>query len=111
MGRAAPRGDDREWLLSASDYYRALARACGVPFRGEIGPEEVAVPASLRARANVSPRGLLKERGRQDAYAFVPERLRPNAVEEVLARLAPHRLSLVSPDTLRQAACCHFAQS
>jgi hypothetical protein len=35
--------------------------------------------------------------------------LRPDAVEEVLARLAPQRLSLASPDTLRQAVCGHFA--
>ena len=34
--------------LSAADYYRALARACGVPFRGEIAPHEVTAPASLR---------------------------------------------------------------
>jgi hypothetical protein len=97
--------------LSAADYYRALARACGVPFRGEIRPHEVAAPGSLRRPRECLARGLLKEQARQGAYVFAPERLRPNAVEEVLARLAPHRLSLASPDTLRQAVCGHFAQN
>jgi hypothetical protein len=53
---------------------------------------------------------LLKEHARQGAYVFAPEKLRPNAVEEVLARLAPHRLSLASPGSLRQAVCGHFAR-
>ena len=97
--------------LSASDYYRALAQACGVPFRGEIGPHEVTAPASLKSPRECLARGLLKERARGGAYVFAPEKLRPNAVEEVLARLAPHRLSLASPDTLRQAVCSHFAGS
>ena len=97
--------------LSAADYYRALAQACGVPFRGEIAPHEVTAPASLRNPRECLARGLLKERARQGAYVLAPERLRPNAVEEVLARLAPHRLSLASPNTLRQAVCGHFAQN
>jgi hypothetical protein len=41
--------------LSASDYYRALARACGVPFRGELGPHEVTAPGSLPGRASRMP--------------------------------------------------------
>ena len=77
--------------LSASDYYRALAQACGVPFRGEIRPHEVAAPASLRSPRECLARGLLEERARGGAYVFAPEKLRPNAVEEVLARLAPKR--------------------
>ena len=97
--------------LSASDYYQALARACGVPFHGEIRPHEVAAPAGLRSPRECLARGLLKEHARQGAYVFAPEKLRPNAVEEVLARLAPHRLSLASPGSLRQAVCGHFAQS
>jgi hypothetical protein len=97
--------------LSATDYYRALARTCGVPFRGEIGPHEVAAPTSLRSPRKCLARGLLKEQARQGAYVFAPERLRPNAVEEALGRLAPHRLSLASPDTLRQAVYGHFAQN
>ena len=96
--------------LSASDYYQALARACGVPFHGEIRPHEVAAPAGLRSPRECLARGLLKEHARQGAYVFAPEKLRPNAVEEVLARLAPHRLSLASPGSLRQAVCGHFAR-
>ena len=88
-----------------------MARACGVPFRGEIGEQEVAAPGSLRSPRECLAHGLLKEQARQGAYVFAPERLRPNAVEEVLARLAPHRLSLASPDTLRQAVYGHFAQN
>src|SRR6478672_10116315 len=71
--------------LSASDYYRALAQTCGVPFRDEIGPHEVTAPASLRSPRECLARGLLKERARGGAYVFAPEKLRPNAVEEVLA--------------------------
>jgi hypothetical protein len=96
--------------LSASDYYQALARACGVPFHGEIRPHEVAAPAGLRSPRECLARGLLKEHARQGAYVFAPEKLRPNAVEGVLARLAPHRLSLASPGSLRQAVCGHFAR-
>ena len=77
--------------LSASDYYRALAQTCGVPFRDEIGPHEVTAPASLRSPRECLARGLFKERARGGAYVFAPEKLRPNAVEEVLARLAPKR--------------------
>jgi len=95
--------------LSASDYYRALAQACGVPFRGEIGPHEVAASASLRSPRECLARGLLKELARGGAYVFAPEKLRSNALEEVLARLEPHRLSLASSETLRQAVCGHFA--
>ena len=49
-------------LLSASDYYRALAQACGVPFRSELGPHEVTAPASLKSPRECLARGLLKER-------------------------------------------------
>jgi hypothetical protein len=95
--------------LRASDYYRALAQACGVPFRGEIRPHEVTAPASLKSPRECLARGLLKDRARGGSYVFAPEKLRPNAVQEVIAGLAPHRLSLASPDTLRQAVCGHFA--
>jgi glycosyltransferase XagB len=95
--------------LRASDYYRALAQACGVPFRGELEPHEVIAPASLKSPRECLARGLLKDRARECAYVFAPEKLRPNAVEGVIAGLAPHRLSLASPDTLRQAVCGHFA--
>src|SRR6476659_4929941 len=71
--------------LSASDYYRALAQTCGVPFRDEIGPHEVTAPASLRTPRECLARGLLKERARGGAYVFAPEKLRPNEVEDVLA--------------------------
>ena len=49
-------------LLSASDYYRALAQACGVSFRSELGPHEVTAPASLKSPRECLARGLLKER-------------------------------------------------
>src|SRR5262245_59052767 len=62
--------------LSASDYYRALAQVCGVPFRGEIGPHEVAAPASLRSPRECLASGLLKELARGGAYVFAPEKLR-----------------------------------
>jgi hypothetical protein len=43
--------------LSESDYYRALARASGVPFQDDIAPHEVTAPASLKSpRACLAPR-------------------------------------------------------
>ena len=83
--------------LSASDYYRALAQACGVPFRGEIGPHEVTAPASLKSPRECLARGLLKERARGGAYVFAPEKLRPNAalLDEIAQPILPAPLSFV----------------
>ena len=51
--------------LSESDYYRALARASGVPF--QIAPHEVTAPASLKSPRACLARGLLKRRARDTA--------------------------------------------
>jgi len=42
--------------LSESDYYRALARASGVPFQDDIAPHEVTAPASLKSPRVPCPR-------------------------------------------------------
>jgi cellulose synthase/poly-beta-1,6-N-acetylglucosamine synthase-like glycosyltransferase len=96
--------------LSEPEYYRALAKACGVPFHGEIAPHEVTAPASLKSPRACLSRGLLKESGRHGAHVFTPERLRPNAVAHVLARLAPQRISLATRQAVRAAVRGHFAQ-
>ena len=97
--------------LSESDYYRALARASGVPFQDDIAPNEVTAPASLKSPRACLARGLLKRRTRHGAYVYAPERLRPSAVEHVLAQLEPHRISLATPQTVRDAVRGHFAKS
>ena len=42
---------------------------------------------------------------------MAPDRVRPNALREMLARLAPHEFSLASPQAVRGAICRHFAPS
>ena len=42
---------------------------------------------------------------------FAPDRLRPNALREMLARLSPYAFSLASPNAVRGAICHHFAPS
>ena len=56
-------------------------------------------------------RGLLKERARAASFVFAPDRLRPNALSEMLARLSPYAFSLASPNAVREAICHHFAPS
>ena len=97
--------------LSESDYYRALARASGVPFQDDIAAHEVTAPASLKSPRACLARGLLKRRARHGAYVYAPERLRPSTVEHVLAELAPHRISLATPQAVRDAVRGHFAKS
>jgi len=97
--------------LSEVDYYRALAHACGVPFRAEIGPHEVAAPGSLTSPRQCLAHGIMKERARAGVYVYAPERLRPNALMHVLGRLAPQPISLAAPQALRKAVCGYFAQT
>lgn len=84
--------------LSARDYYQALAQACGVPFRHELRPGDVASPTSLAGPRQCLTRGLLKERTQHSAYVLAPETLRPTAVAEML-----HRLMAASPFACRAA--------
>ena len=42
---------------------------------------------------------------------MAPDRVRPNALREMLARLSPHEFSLASPRAVRGAICRHFAPS
>ncbi len=64
----------------------------------------------LRARA--WPAGLLKERDRAKGFVLAPDRLRPNALREMLARLSPMQFSLASPSDRAEARICrHFAPS
>jgi cellulose synthase/poly-beta-1,6-N-acetylglucosamine synthase-like glycosyltransferase len=97
--------------LSESDYYRALAHASGVPFHDDIAPHEVTAPSSLKSPRECLARGLLKSRAHNGAYVFAPERLRPSTVEHVLAQLEPHRISLATPQAVRDAVRGHFAKS
>ena len=97
--------------LSESDYYRALAQASGVPFQDDVAPHEVTAPASLKSPRECLARGLMRRRAQQGAYVFAPERLRPSTVEHVLAQLEPHRISLATPRTVRDAVRGHFAKS
>jgi glycosyltransferase XagB len=97
--------------LSARDYYRALARACGVSFREELEPETVTAPLPLTDPRRCLTRGLLKERSRRSAYVIAPDSLPPNEVAEMLRALRPYRVSLAAPHELRRAICGHFAHA
>jgi glycosyltransferase XagB len=55
--------------------------------------------------------GLLKERARAQRFVLAPDRLRPNALREMLARLRPHGFSLASPQSVRDAICHQFAET
>ncbi len=66
--------------LSARDYYRALAEACGVPFRDDLPLDAITAPLPLTNPRQCILRGLLKERGRRGAYVIAPDQLPPNAV-------------------------------
>ncbi|HSI34076.1 MAG TPA: hypothetical protein VK986_10855 [Tepidisphaeraceae bacterium] len=97
--------------LSESDYYRALARESGVPFQDDIAAHKVTAPASLKSPRECLARGLLKRRARHGAYVYAPERLRPSKVEHVLAQIEPYRISLATPQTVRDAVRGHFAKA
>ncbi len=96
--------------LSPEDYYRALAKSCGVPFNSELRPDEVAPPARATPRQCLI-HGLLKDRRRAKSYVLAPERLRPNALRALLRELGPYRFSLATPGALREAIAHHFAPS
>jgi cellulose synthase/poly-beta-1,6-N-acetylglucosamine synthase-like glycosyltransferase len=96
--------------LDAADYYRALAENCGAPFKADLLAADVAPPATANPRQSLAV-GLLKERARARSFVLAPDRVRPNALREMLARLAPHEFSLASPQAVRGAICRHFAPS
>lgn len=82
--------------LGAEDYYRALAEACGTRFKTELTPRDVTPAAGAGPRRSLAS-GLLKERASSRRFVLAPDRLRPNALREMLARLKPHDFSLASP--------------
>jgi glycosyltransferase XagB len=96
--------------LAAEDYCRALARHCGAPYRATLAAFEVTAPDRASPRQCLA-RGLLKERERARSFVFAPERLGPDAIREMLARLSPYQLSLASPHAVRRAISSHFAAS
>ncbi len=96
--------------LAAEDYYRALAGICGAPFKAKLGGADVAPTANASPRQCLAS-GLLKERARSRSFVLAPDRLRPNGLREMLARLSPHTFSLASPEAVRSAICRHFAPS
>ncbi len=96
--------------LEAEDYYRALAERCAAPFKSRLVAADVAPAAMASPRQSLS-RGVLKERARAGQFVFAPDRLRPNALREMLARLSPYGFSLASPNAVRSAICHHFGPS
>ena len=94
--------------LAEDDYYRALAGACGTPFKAGLTPSEAALPAHATPRQCLAS-GLLKMRTR--TFVLAPERLRPTALRVMLARLALHGFALATPRAVRDAIYHHFAPS
>jgi hypothetical protein len=96
--------------LDAEDNYRVLAERCAVPFKDRLIAADVAPVAMASPRQSLA-KGLLKEKARAGSFVFAPERLRPNALREMLARLSPYAFSLAPPKTVRAAICHHLAPS
>ena len=96
--------------LDAADYCRALAQSCDAPFKADLPAADVAPAAAANPRQSLAT-GLLKERARARSFVLAPDRVRPNALREILARLSPHEFSLASPQAVRGAICRHFAPS
>jgi hypothetical protein len=82
--------------LDQEDYYRALAERCGAPFKVELSPAEV-MPSATASPRQCLARGVLKQRDRAVSFVLAPDRLRPNALREMLARLSPMPSRLPRP--------------
>ena len=87
-----------------------MAERCGAPFKTKLPAADVAPTAMASPRHSLA-KGVLKERHRAGSFVFAPDRLRPNALREMLARLSPYDFSLASPIAVRDAICRHFAPS
>jgi cellulose synthase/poly-beta-1,6-N-acetylglucosamine synthase-like glycosyltransferase len=94
--------------LDADDYANALAERCGAPFKARLSAAEVMAPAPASPRQCLA-KGLLRQRQRSGAFVLAPDRLRPNALREMLRRLSPYEFALASPGAVREAICRHFA--
>jgi cellulose synthase/poly-beta-1,6-N-acetylglucosamine synthase-like glycosyltransferase len=94
--------------LDAEAYYRALAEDCSATFKAELSAADAAPTAAASPRQSLAA-GLLKQRARAKGFVLAPDRLRPNALREMLARLSPYEFALASPSTVRDAICRHFA--
>lgn len=94
--------------LDAEDYYCALAERCRAPFKATLPATEVMPTAPASPRPCLA-KGLLKQRARAGGFVFAPDRLRPNALREMLRRLSPYDFALASPNAVRGAICRHFA--
>lgn len=94
--------------LSAEDYCRALAAWCGTPCNSDLPPDATAAPGGSGPRRCLAE-GLLKERRRAQAYVLAADRLRPNAMRDVVARLWPYTLILATPQSVRAAIFRQFA--
>jgi hypothetical protein len=64
--------------LNADDYYRALAEACGITFKLDLPPSEVAPPAASLSPRQCLAHGLLKDQTRAKQFIFAPDRLSPS---------------------------------
>ncbi len=85
-------------------------KSCGTSFNTELAPSDV-VPAAGASPRHCLASGLLKERTRARRFVLAPERLRPNALHEMLARLKPYTFSFASPHALRGAIYRLFADT
>jgi hypothetical protein len=62
--------------LSAGDYYRALAEACGLPFKSEVTGPDMAPPSPASGPRECLASGLLRERG-GGSFVLAPDRVSP----------------------------------
>jgi hypothetical protein len=95
--------------LEAEDYYRALAERCAPRSRTDWSPP-TSRPRRWQARGKAWRKACSRS-ARAGSFVFAPDRLRPNALREMLARLSPYAFSLASPHAVRGAICHHFGPS
>ncbi|MGH6735113.1 MAG: glycosyltransferase [Methyloceanibacter sp.] len=91
--------------LDPDDYYRALAGTCDAPFKAALQPGAATPPGGMTPRQCLT-NGLIYER---TSYVMAADRLRPNALRVMLARLGRPDLALASPATVRESIYHHFA--
>lgn len=93
--------------LTENAYVAALAETAGVPFRQMIAPHQIALPNKANPRECLQT-GFIKEEGPAQSFLLGTNRLRPFAMRALIAQLAPHRIALCSPHTLRAAIGARF---
>ena len=112
LGRASPRGDDRQWLARRGGL---LPRACrklrARPFKSRLPAADVAPARDGESAPEPCERPAQGTRAGRELRACARTASGRTRLREMLARLSPYAVSLASPNAVRGAICHHFAPS